>query len=149
MPGYILYVMCFLPWAVLAVVVWAAACVMYFLGHPVARPLGFAMAATFPAVFLYQIVGLAIDAVILLLAIFVQSLHTTIGDVVFPWILLQTVIVMFVVSLLGFREGWKVGWAWGRGSALSDVLMKSSLRVILRFCPSRFCLKTGKFRDKV
>jgi hypothetical protein len=137
MPGYVLYFMCFLPWAALAIVVWAASCVMHLVGHPLARPLGFAMAATFPAVFLYQIMAVAVDAVILLSAVLAQSLNTKIGDAVLGWLLLQTVLVMLVLSLLGFWEGWKVGWACGRGCALRDALARSSLRIVLRLCPAR------------
>jgi hypothetical protein len=132
--------MCFLPWAALAVIVWVAACVMYLLGHPLARPLGFAMAATFPAVFLFQIIAGVVDAVILLLAALIASRHTRIGDAIFPWLLLLTVIVMFVMSVVGFCEGWRVGWACGKGYALGEAVLERPLvRLALRACPFLFC----------
>ena len=139
MPGYVLYVMCFLPWAALATLVWIAALVMYCIGQPLARPLALAMAATFPTVFLFQMIAGAIDAVILLLVLWVQSRHTSMGDTVLSWMLLQTIIAMLVMSAIGFYEGWNIGWAWGKGLRLRDVILeRPSVRLARRLYPLPF-----------
>lgn len=139
MPGYILYVVCFLPWVALATLVWITAFVMYCIGQPLARSLAFAMAATFPAVFLFQIIAGVVDAVILLLVLLVQSRHTSIGDAVLSWMLLLAVIVMLVMSAIGFYEGWNIGWACGKGLRVREAILdRPSVRLALRLCPLPF-----------
>jgi hypothetical protein len=94
------------------------------------------MAATFPTVFLFQTIAGVVDAVILLLVLWVQSRHSSIGDAVLSWMLLQTVIAMFVMSAIGFYEGWNIGWACGKGLPVREaILERSSLRLALRLCP--------------
>jgi hypothetical protein len=131
--------MCFLPWAALATLVWVTALVMYCIRQPLARPRAFAMAATFPAVFFFQIIAGVVDAVILLLVLWVQSRHTSIGDTVLSWMLLQTVMVMFLMSAIGFYEGWNIGWAWGKGLHVREVILERPLvRLALRLRPLPF-----------
>jgi hypothetical protein len=139
MPGYVLYIMCFLPWVALATLVWITAFVMYCIRQPLARPLAFAMAATFPAVFLFQMIAGVVDAIVLALVIWIQSLQTSNGEMVLSWMLLGTVIVMLVMSVIGFYEGWNIGWACGKGLRLREpILERRSVRLALRLCPLPF-----------
>jgi hypothetical protein len=126
--------MFFIPWLAVAILVWMAALVMYCTGQAIARPLAFAMAATFPAVFLFQIIAAVLDVVILLTFGWAKS-RMSIDDTLSSLVLVQTVIAPLFLSAIGFYEGWHVGWACGKGTRFRDaILERSSVSLGLRLC---------------
>jgi hypothetical protein len=113
------------------------------------------MAATFPFVFAYQIVAAPFVAGLLFLAgAFWRILDPGASEqnpfvtLVSIGIAITSLCLMLGMSLAGFYEGWRTGWACGKGLNLRDVLaegptlkllfrllQKSPLRRLARFAP--------------
>jgi len=159
MPPTFVYALCFMFWLFFAVLVWVVAGLMLITSSTrgTARSLGLAMAATFPFVFAYQIVAAPFVAGLLFLAwAFWKILDPGASEVTQnPFVIvgslgiaLTSLCLMLGMSLAGFYDGWRTGWAWGKGLRLRDVLseaptlkllfrllQKSPLRRLVRFAP--------------
>ena len=125
----------FSVWIPAAFIVWLAAVLMLFsrrLRH-LAGPLALAMAATFPGVLLFQIVTIPV----VILAdrggyLFWRLVEPGLPDsthnpAVFADFIvtgLLTFGLMGVMSIVGFYEGWRVGWGCGQGQPLRDVIRR-------------------------
>jgi hypothetical protein len=131
-PAFV-YLFAFGVWLFAACLVWLASGVMSLLRgtRSTARCLGLAMAGTFPVVFLYQAVAAPIALVILsAVALFRKvvepggSAQTT-SPVVIGVTLTGAFAAFAVVlgmSLLGFHEGWRIGWEVGAGRRLGEAI---------------------------
>lgn len=159
MPPTFIYYLCFILWLFCAVVVWIVAGVMFFIRstRAMSRSLCLAMAATFPFVFAYQIVAAPFVAGLLFLAwafwkILEPGASATTQNpfvsLVSIGIALTSLCTMLGMSVAGFYEGWRTGWACGKGLRLWDVLSeaptlkplfwlleKSPLKRLARFAP--------------
>src|ERR1017187_2507775 len=99
--------------------------------RPTARSLGLAMAGTFPAVLLYQALAAPI-ALTILFAVWLfwkvvepgPSTVATSGVVIVVSFAgaISAFTVVLAMSLLGFYEGWRIGWGCGKGQRLSEVI---------------------------
>jgi hypothetical protein len=136
MPPTFVYLMCLILWVACASLVWFTAGLMFLWRktRSLAKPLFLAMAGTFPFVFAYQIVVAPIVAVVLLLGwsfwkILEPGASTTTENplviVVSIGTLLLSFAAMILASLTGFYEGWRAGWAYGKGRILREVLSQS------------------------
>jgi hypothetical protein len=89
------------------------------------------MAGTFPAVFFYQAIGGVIALVIIVAAhLFWKAIEpgsSTVATspvvIVVSWAgAISVFTVLFAMSLLGFYEGWRIGWSCGKGCRLREAL---------------------------
>ncbi len=133
MPPTFLYLSALVVWVMVASMLWLVAAVMSFRQgwRVIARSLALAMAATFPAVFVFQAVAAPIIGAVLVgglavcRAIEPGSPATTANQAV---IAVTTVVVCFAFlcaalsSIAGFYEGWRLGWSVGRGERLATAL---------------------------
>ena len=142
MPPTFVYFLCFMFWLCCAVVVWIVAGLMFFTRSTRAtcRSLGLAMAATFPFVFAYQIVAAPLVAGLLVLAwAFWKILDPGASEktqnpfvsVVSLGIAVTSLCLILGMSLAGFYEGWRTGWACGKGLSLRDVLSEAPMLKLL------------------
>jgi hypothetical protein len=133
MPPTFAYIMCLILWMAAACLVWLAAGLMSLTTstRALAKRLFFAMARTFPFVFAYQIIAAPFVAASLLMAwafwkILEPGASSTNQNpfviVVSIGVALLSLVAMFVASVAGFYEGWRIGWAYGNGRALQEVL---------------------------
>ncbi len=125
------YVMAFMAWTLVAALIWTVAAILSLRRRTrrVARQLFWATAGTYPGVFACQIVAAPVIAAALaaawLLRRIVESGASTntsspiIGAVSF---LAALFVVCFfsVMSLIGFHQGWRTGWAYGSGGQLRE-----------------------------
>jgi hypothetical protein len=126
------YVVLFGMWLSVACLVWLAAAVMAIgkRTRSKARCLSLAMALTFPAVFLYQAVGGLIALVIFLAAhLSWKAIEPGSATASSPVVIavswagaISAFAVLFAMSLLGFYEGWRIGWSCGKGCRLREAL---------------------------
>src|SRR5882672_2244259 len=108
-------------WVLLACLVWLVAGAMLLTRktRPVAWPLTLAMAATFPGVFLFQIVVAPVVAGIVLSVVAIgwvlePGKSTTTNPYVIAvglFAILGALLVTLVMSMAGFYEGWRAGWS--------------------------------------
>lgn len=131
-------------WLFCAVFVWIVAGVMFLIRstRSTSRSLCLAMAATFPFVFAYQIVAAPFVAGLLFLAwafwkILDPGASATTQNpfisLVSIGIALTSLCTMLGMSLAGFYEGWRTGWACGKGLGFRDVLSEApTLKLLLR-----------------
>ena len=144
MPPTFAYLLCFIIWLFCAVVVWLVAGLMFLIGstRATSRSLCFAMAATFPFVLAYQIAAAPFVAGLLFVAwafwkILEPGASTTTQN---PFVIvvsigaaLSSFCAVLGMSLAGFYEGWRTGWACGKGLRLRDVLSEApTLRLLSR-----------------
>ena len=120
-------------WVPLAILVWVIAGGMLLTPRrrPLARSLALAMAGTFPGVFLFQFIAAPVVILILLgTRLLWKTLEpgasTTTEN---PFVIAVSIASIFLVlaimlgmSIAGFCEGWRIGWMWGKGSRLPDVI---------------------------
>jgi hypothetical protein len=134
-PPTFAYVMMFLVWLVFASGVWLAAGLMLLSqrARRAARPLGLAMAATFPAVILFQIAASPVVAAILLAMPGPSSAanRPALEAVSFTGVLFAFAIAAGM-SLAGFFEGWRIGWRCGKGEQLRAVIEQGKYAKLLR-----------------
>ena len=100
------------------------------------------MAATFPSVFAYQIIAAPFVAAFLSLGwVFWKVLdpgtsataQNQLVTVVSFGIALASLCTMLGMSLAGFYEGWRIGWAFGKGRKFHDILAETpTLRLLVR-----------------
>ena len=106
------------------------------------RSLCFAMAATFPFVFVYQLAAAPFVARLLLVAwafwrVLEPGASTTTQS---PFVIIVSIGAALVsfsailgMSLAGFNDGWRTGWDWGTGRGLQDSLSEApTLRLVFR-----------------
>ena len=144
MPPIFVYFLCFMFWLFFAVLVWIVAGLMSLTRstRATSRSLGLAMAATFPFVFAYQIVAAPFVAGLLFLAwssgkiLDPGASETTQNPFVIVVSLgfaLTSLCLMLAMSLAGFYEGWRTGWACGKGLSLRGVLYEApTLKLLFR-----------------
>ena len=126
MPPTFVYVMCFAAWVGGAAAVWVVAGVLAFF--PSRRRTGLrlasAMAGTFPGVITYQVLAAPVVAALLVaMRLSWKTLEpgsgtTTSNPVVITVSIIGALLAFAVVlgmSLAGFWEGWRLGWALAGG----------------------------------
>jgi hypothetical protein len=127
------YVMLFLFWASLAALIWLVAAVLLLRRHTrrIGRCLFLAMAGTFPGVLLYQLAAAPVVIAVLGLAgIFWRIVEPgATGQTSNPVVeAVSMVAALFVIcfailmSIIGFYEGWRIGWACGSGRPLRSLV---------------------------
>jgi len=100
------------------------------------------MAATFPAVILFQIVAalIALGIMLVALALFLTLQPGSSMTVTNPFIMIVIIVatfasfsVMLTMSVMGFYEGWRIGWACAKGRTLRDAIEQGpSARIVRR-----------------
>jgi len=131
-PPTFLYLFALVIWVFLAAVVWLTTGLMMVTSRTrvFSRPLCFAMAGTFPFVLIYQLIAAPIVAVMLCIAFVVWRILEPGGSTVTenPLVIGTSIIAVFVsfgviliMSLAGFYEGWRIGWAFANGRRFRDV----------------------------
>jgi hypothetical protein len=99
------------------------------------------MAATFPAVWLFQILAAPFVVAILLIAALVwrvlqPSLPTTTDNPIVIGTFVAAVLVDFVIvagmSLLGFCEGWRAGWWRAKGRGWLETIQQGPSAKLIR-----------------
>jgi hypothetical protein len=145
LPPTFIYFVALLVWIPLACLVWFLAGVMA-LSRGTRRKglaLALAMATTFPSVFLFQaaaapfvvamVVGVAWLSGILDPASTVTHV-TTNGLVIatISGIALLAFVTMLTVSIVGFFEGWLLGWRCAHGERFRDVIKRGPTARLLR-----------------
>jgi hypothetical protein len=143
MPPVFAYILLFGIWVFFACLIWLGAWILS-LGvktRPLSKRLCYAMAGTFPFVIAYQIIATPVVACILLASwLFWRILepgHS--ADTQNPLILVVTLslgvaslIVMLTMSLAGFYEGWRTGWACAGGRPLRGAIVDGPTVRLLR-----------------
>jgi hypothetical protein len=143
LPPYFPYMLAFALWVALACLVWIAAALLLIAPktRPIARSLGLAMAATFPAVWLFQILAAPVVVAILLIAALVwrilqPGLPATTDNPVVIGTFIAAVLVDFVIvagmSLVGFYEGWRAGWWRARGRGWLETIQQGPSAKLVR-----------------
>ena len=127
MPPTFLYAMALVLWVMFACFVWLVAALMALAPRtrPLAWPTALAMAATFPGVFLFQAVAAPLIALIVLPFVLWDFEGTTTNPFVVAIgiaAVLPIFVIMAAMSLLGFTEGWRVGWRVAEGQSLRDAV---------------------------
>lgn len=140
MPAAFLYMLALVMWILFACLVWLVAGVLMFSPRtrPLSRPLSCAVAATFPFVFLYQLIASPVVVGVFAAAVavwkIVEPAHPEItqnASVVGVFLALLSAGTMLVMSLAGFYEGWRTGWAWGKGRRVRDVIFDGPTSMLL------------------
>ena len=133
MPPTLLYLSALAVWVVVAVAVWLVAAAMSVrrAWRVTAGSLALAMAATFPAVLVFQIVAAPIVAAVLVGGLAVckaiepgPSTTTTNPAVIAGMIVVACLpfLCAALSSVAGFVEGWCLGWSVGKGERFSTAL---------------------------
>ena len=148
MPPTFLYLVALILWVGFGVAVWVvAAILMIFPGmRRTGRRLACAMAVTFPGVIVYQALAAPVVAALLLtMWLFWKTLEpgpgTTTSNPAVIAISLLTLVLAFIIvlamSLAGFWEGWRVGWAMGAGQGFMSTARTGPLFRVVRHVRSR------------
>jgi hypothetical protein len=145
MPPAFPYLLMLTIWVFFACLVWLTAGLMFLATRTRAfsRPLCFAMAGTFPFVFAYQIIAAPFVAVLLLadLALWKILEPGVSATTQNPLVILVSIAAAFLsfgamltMSLAGFYEGWRTGWACAKGRRFQEVLYEGpTVKLISRF----------------
>jgi hypothetical protein len=143
MPFALAYFLALGVWIFVAGLVWLVAgltCVSARTRHS-SWPLCAAMTGTFPFVFVYQIIALPFIGCILLAAFafwrILEPAGSTTTDnpfviVVFIGAILLSGNFFLAISLTGFYEGWRTGWACANGRAIRQVMAEGPTAKLLR-----------------
>ncbi len=144
MPPTFLYLLALGLWLCTAVFVFGAAVILLIL--PFTRrwagPLASAMVGTFPGVFLAQVVTLPFAASILLVGLLVVHFiepggsQTTANPVAIGLSLavaLAELLLIGVMSLLGFFEGWRTGWLLAEGHRFRQIVANGPTSSLIGF----------------
>jgi hypothetical protein len=132
------YILALMFWGLIALVVWcvAGALALSAQRRSTAKRMALAMAGTFPGVLGYQLLVAPVIAVLLLVAYLVWkavepglSSHTENPVVIVAWISVALVAFALAagVSVVGFLDGWRTGWAVGAGTSSRAALAQSYL----------------------
>lgn len=133
MPPTFVYLLMLMIWVFFACLVWLTAGVMFLTTRTRAfsRPLCFAMAGTFPFVFAYQVIAAPFVAGLLFAAwAFWKILKPGVSTMTQnPLVIVVSIAAAFLsfgtmlaMSLAGFYEGWRTGWACAKGRRFQEVL---------------------------
>ena len=133
MPPTFLYGLAFGLWLCLACVVWLAS--FCLLVAPVTRSMGkrlaLAMVATFPGVFAFQLLASPIIVCTVAATVFAATIidPSRSSDTTNPTMIAVTAAGLLLAlsiaagaSLLGFWEGWRVGWICAQGRSWREVI---------------------------
>ena|SRR5579862_9568811 len=132
-PPTFVYLFMFMAWVLFACFVWLTAGLMFLVTRTriFSRPLCFAMAGTFPFVFAYQLIAAPFVAALLVVAFAILKIlepaaSTTTEN---PLVIAVNISAAFVafgailtMSVAGFYEGWRTGWACAKGRRFQEVL---------------------------
>jgi hypothetical protein len=145
MPPIFAYLLLLTIWVFFACLVWLTAGLMYLTTRTriFSRPLCFAMAGTFPFVFIYQIIAAPFVAALLLAAFGICNIlepgsstttHNPLVIVVSITAALLSFGTMLTMSIAGFYEGWRTGWACADGRRFQGVLYEGyTVRLLRQF----------------
>jgi hypothetical protein len=145
LPPTFIYFVALLVWIPLACLVWFVAGVMA-LNRGARRKglaLALAMAATFPSVFLFQAAAIPLVAAMVVGVSWLSSildpastvtLTTTNGLVIAMNIgtALLAFSTMLTASIIGFYEGWLLGWGCARGEPFRDAIKRGPTARLLQ-----------------
>jgi hypothetical protein len=142
-------------WIAGAMLVWVASAILFARQRTrsIARSLAFAMASTFPGVFAYQALALIPAGVIMIAAHAFWKLvepgpstQTNSPVVIVVSIVAALVAFLFILSLslLGFFEGWRIGWAVGQGHRVRDEIEATLLMGLVAAVSSKFHFSSGR-----
>src|SRR5262252_2217718 len=148
MPPTFLYLIALIVWVSLAAVVWAIAGVLAVLprSRRTALRLALAMAFTFPAVIAYQLLAAPVIAALLLgMNLFWKALEpgpaTETSNPAVILVTISTAVIAYLValgmSMVGFWEGWRVGWLLGSGGRLWSIVQDGPLFCSVRYLQRR------------
>ncbi len=127
MPPWFPYMMALSAYIAAAAVVWSI-CVLLALLPPtrrLARRLAMSMLASFPGVFLFQVVAFPLCLALVLLVAAVYWLlgpDSLVADRLMVPALLSSMILFAAASLCGFYAGWSVAWRVSGGADLGSTL---------------------------
>ena len=144
MPPTLLYLMALIVWVGLAVVVWAIAGVLAVLprSRRTGLRLALAMAFTFPAVIVYQVLAAPIIAALLLgMNLFWKALEpgpaTETSNPAVILVSISAAVAAFAVALglsvVGFWEGWRLGWLMVPGGRFWSLVQDGPLFRSVRY----------------
>jgi hypothetical protein len=145
LPPTFIYFVALLVWIPLACLVWFLAGVMA-LNRGTRRKglaLALAMAATFPSVFLFQAAAAPLIAAMVVGVAWLSGIldpastvtHVTTSGLVVATvsgITLLAFVIMLTVSIVGFFEGWLLGWRCAHGERFRDVIKRGPTARLLR-----------------
>jgi hypothetical protein len=143
------YILIFLLWMLLASLTWLVAGAMCFVKRTRAtgRCLAHAVAGSFPGVFVYQAAAAPIVALLLLVVRILWKLlepgpssmtKSPVVIVASIFTAFASITLVAAMSLFGFLEGWRIGWAVGQGQKLSDLIAIRPPFRVLRFIRRKF-----------
>jgi hypothetical protein len=145
LPATFIYFVALPIWILLACLVWLLAGVMA-INRGTRRKglaLALAMAATFPSVFLFQAAAAPLIAAMVVGVAWLSGIldpasaatHTTTNGLVIAMNMgtaLLALVVMLTVSIIGFFEGWMLGWSYAHGERLRDLIKRGPTAGLLR-----------------
>ena len=145
LPATFIYFVALPVWTLLACLVWLLAGMMA-LNRGTRRKglaLALAMAATFPAVFLFQAAAAPLLAGMVLGVSWLSSIldpastvtQTTTNGLVIAMNIgtaLLAFVTMLTVSIIGFFEGWLLGWGCAHGEHFRDVIKRGPTACLLQ-----------------
>lgn len=153
------YLLALMIWIFFACLTWLAAGVMALAARTrhLSRPLCFAMAGTFPFVFVYQVVAAPFVASILLIIwAFWKMMEPGASEMTDSPLIIAVSLggaflsfgVMLAMSLAGFFEGWRTGWACANGRSFMEVASgQPTARLLLRLARNAIHLRSHKGSD--
>jgi hypothetical protein len=110
------------------------------------------MAGTFPAVLTYQALAAPIASALLLgLASFQSTLtaNSTVSDLFVTLGIFTALSVVLVASVIGFIEGWRIGWSYGEGKSIADAIQKTLIgHYVVQLATLRSRQPRGRDRTK-
>jgi hypothetical protein len=144
-PPTFIYFLALSVWIPLACLVWVPAGVMA-LNRGTRRKglaLALAMAATFPSVFLFQAAAAPLIAAMVFGVVWLSGIldpvstvtHVTTNRLVIAMIsgiVLLAFFTMLTVSVVGFFEGWLLGWRYAHGERFRDVIRRGPTARLLQ-----------------
>lgn len=138
MPPTFIYLMFFVIWVGVAVAAWIVAATLALL--PGKRHIGLRLASavtgTFPGVITYQVLAAPIVAMLLLaMRLFWKILEPGPGTTTSnPAVIVVSIVsaalafaVVLAMSLVGFWEGWRFGWALAAGESFMSIIRRGLL----------------------
>ncbi len=148
LPPTAVYILAFIPWMGLACLIWLCAAFLFAVPHmrPLARSLSLAMVATFPGVWLFQMVAAPFALGFLLLAHLVWWLvdpglsQTTENPVVIITSVAAALVSLALVaamSVMGFYEGWRAGWLRAKGLGWRETVQQGPSARFVHFLRQR------------
>lgn len=143
MPPTFVYLVAFAIWVFFACLVWLTAGLLYLVTETssLSWPLCCAMAATFPFVIVYQILAAPVIGGVLVIAwgvwkILEPGASTETANPLVIGVSIAAACLAFglmlAMSLAGFYEGWRVGWAWAKGRRFREVMWERPTIRLLR-----------------